>query len=71
VIEELGRRKVNHGDVYVIRFYNRLDESRKGEVSYNSIFAIVLSCGKCALVDLKLACCFVYLNIWMNQTVNV
>jgi hypothetical protein len=33
VIEELGRRKVNHGDVYVIRFYNRLDESRKGEIA--------------------------------------
>ncbi|KAL1194850.1 Protein ENHANCED DISEASE RESISTANCE 2-like [Cardamine amara subsp. amara] len=33
MIEELGRRKVNHGDVYVIRFYNRLDESKKGEIA--------------------------------------
>ncbi|KAL5547664.1 hypothetical protein UlMin_002895 [Ulmus minor] len=33
VIEELGRRKVNHGDVYVIRFYSRLDESKKGEIA--------------------------------------
>ncbi|XP_010542087.1 PREDICTED: protein ENHANCED DISEASE RESISTANCE 2 isoform X2 [Tarenaya hassleriana] len=33
MIEELGRRKVNHGDVYVIRFYNRLDETKKGEIA--------------------------------------
>uniref|UniRef100_A0A1J3CIU7 Protein ENHANCED DISEASE RESISTANCE 2-like n=1 Tax=Noccaea caerulescens TaxID=107243 RepID=A0A1J3CIU7_NOCCA len=33
MVEELGRRKVNHGDVYVIRFYNRLDESKKGEIA--------------------------------------
>ncbi|CAH2079486.1 unnamed protein product [Thlaspi arvense] len=33
VVEELGRRKVNHGDVYVIRFYNRLDETKKGEIA--------------------------------------
>lgn len=33
MVEELGRRKVNHGDVYVIRFYNRLDEARKGEIA--------------------------------------
>ncbi|CAL9224852.1 unnamed protein product [Arabidopsis halleri] len=33
MIEELGRRKVNRGDVYAIRFYNRLDESRKGEIA--------------------------------------
>ncbi|KAL3629634.1 hypothetical protein CASFOL_026856 [Castilleja foliolosa] len=31
MVEELGRRKVNHGDVYVLRFYNRLDETKKGE----------------------------------------
>ncbi|CAK7338509.1 unnamed protein product, partial [Dovyalis caffra] len=31
MVEELGRRKVNHGDVYVVRFYNRLDETKKGE----------------------------------------
>ncbi|KAJ4846793.1 hypothetical protein Tsubulata_014108 [Turnera subulata] len=33
VVEELGRRKVNHGDVYVIRFYSRLDETKKGEIA--------------------------------------
>ncbi|KAL6541200.1 hypothetical protein OROMI_025083 [Orobanche minor] len=32
MVEELGRRKVNHGDVYVLRFYNRLDETKKGEL---------------------------------------
>ncbi|PNX96312.1 lipid binding protein [Trifolium pratense] len=32
MVEELGRRKVNNGDFYVIRFYNRLDETRKGEL---------------------------------------
>ncbi|XP_021899211.1 protein ENHANCED DISEASE RESISTANCE 2 [Carica papaya] len=34
MVEELGRRRVNHGDVYVIRFYSRLDEAKKGEVSF-------------------------------------
>ncbi|CAN0838553.1 Protein ENHANCED DISEASE RESISTANCE 2 [Linum grandiflorum] len=33
MVEELGRRKVNHGDVYVIRFYSRLDETKKGEIA--------------------------------------
>ncbi|KAK8523391.1 hypothetical protein V6N12_047911 [Hibiscus sabdariffa] len=33
MVEELGRRKVNDGDLYVIRFYNRLDESKKGEIA--------------------------------------
>lgn len=33
VVEELGRRKVNHGEVYVIRFYSRLDETKKGEIA--------------------------------------
>ncbi|KDP38628.1 hypothetical protein JCGZ_03981 [Jatropha curcas] len=33
MVEELGRRKVNHGDLYVMRFYNRLDESKKGEIA--------------------------------------
>ncbi|CAK8534458.1 unnamed protein product [Lathyrus sativus] len=33
MVEELGRRKVNNGDFYVIRFYNRLDETKKGEVA--------------------------------------
>ncbi|OWM65799.1 hypothetical protein CDL15_Pgr015224 [Punica granatum] len=32
MVEELGRRKVNDGDVYVIRFYSRLDETKKGEL---------------------------------------
>ncbi|XP_017983527.1 PREDICTED: protein ENHANCED DISEASE RESISTANCE 2 [Theobroma cacao] len=30
---ELGRRPVNNGDLYVIQFYNRLDESKKGEIA--------------------------------------
>ncbi|GMY35702.1 protein ENHANCED DISEASE RESISTANCE 2 isoform X1 [Fagus crenata] len=33
MIEELGRQKVNHGDFYVLRFYNRLDETKKGEIA--------------------------------------
>ncbi|GFS41677.1 similar to ENHANCED DISEASE RESISTANCE protein [Actinidia rufa] len=33
MVEELGRRKVNHGDVYVLRFFNRLDETKKGEIA--------------------------------------
>ncbi|RAL53688.1 hypothetical protein DM860_015416 [Cuscuta australis] len=33
MIEDLGRRRVNHGDVYVLRFYNRLDETKKGEIA--------------------------------------
>lgn len=33
MVEELGRRKVNNGDLYVLRFYNRLDETRKGEIA--------------------------------------
>ncbi|PON44328.1 START-like domain containing protein [Trema orientale] len=33
MVEELGRRKVNHGDLYVLRFYNRLDEEKKGEIA--------------------------------------
>ncbi|CAN1172277.1 Protein ENHANCED DISEASE RESISTANCE 2 [Linum perenne] len=33
MVEEIGRRKVNHGDVYVIRFYSRLDETKKGDIA--------------------------------------
>ncbi|KAL2338480.1 hypothetical protein Fmac_012926 [Flemingia macrophylla] len=33
MVEELGRRKVNNGDLYVLRFYNRLDETKKGEIA--------------------------------------
>ncbi|KAH9654559.1 START domain-containing protein [Citrus sinensis] len=33
MVEELGRRRFNHGDVYVMRLYNRLDESKKGEIA--------------------------------------
>ncbi|KAL6647344.1 hypothetical protein ACP70R_014781 [Stipagrostis hirtigluma subsp. patula] len=33
MVEELGRRKVNHGDVYVLRLYNRLDQTKKGEIA--------------------------------------
>ncbi|XP_039018536.1 protein ENHANCED DISEASE RESISTANCE 2-like isoform X2 [Hibiscus syriacus] len=36
MVEELGRRKVNDGDLYVIQFYNRLDESKKGEIACSS-----------------------------------
>ncbi|KAJ4709656.1 protein ENHANCED DISEASE RESISTANCE 2-like [Melia azedarach] len=33
MVEELGRRRVNQGDVYVMRLYNRLDETKKGEIA--------------------------------------
>ncbi|KAL7589942.1 hypothetical protein Lser_V15G37913 [Lactuca serriola] len=33
MVEELGRKKVNDGDLYVLRFYNRLDEEKKGEIA--------------------------------------
>lgn len=33
MVEELGRRKVNCGEFYVLRFYNRLDETKKGEIA--------------------------------------
>lgn len=33
MVEELGSRIVNTGDLYVLRFYNRLDESKKGEIA--------------------------------------
>lgn len=33
MVEELGRRKVNDADLYVLRFYNRLDEEKKGEIA--------------------------------------
>ncbi|KAF5469623.1 hypothetical protein F2P56_013681 [Juglans regia] len=33
MVEEIGRRTVNRGDVYVLRFYNRLDETKKGEIA--------------------------------------
>ncbi|KAJ1385902.1 hypothetical protein SESBI_41306 [Sesbania bispinosa] len=36
MVEELGRRKVNSGDLYVLRFYNRLDEAKKGEPALSS-----------------------------------
>ncbi|PWA69746.1 hypothetical protein CTI12_AA138060 [Artemisia annua] len=32
-VEELGRRKVNDVDLYVLRFYNRLDDEKKEEAS--------------------------------------
>ncbi|KAL8152605.1 hypothetical protein V2J09_010365 [Rumex salicifolius] len=32
-VEDTGRRRINDGDLYVLRFYNRLDESRKGEIA--------------------------------------
>ncbi|KAK4760662.1 hypothetical protein SAY87_005555 [Trapa incisa] len=33
MVEDLGRRKVNDGDAYAIRFYNRQDERKKGEIA--------------------------------------
>ncbi|XP_075643264.1 protein ENHANCED DISEASE RESISTANCE 2 isoform X3 [Castanea sativa] len=36
MVEELGRQKVNQGDFYVIRFCNRLDEMKKGEIACRS-----------------------------------
>ncbi|XAR50738.1 hypothetical protein NMG60_11005152 [Bertholletia excelsa] len=33
MVEELGRRRVNDGDVYVLGFYNRLDETKKGQIA--------------------------------------
>ncbi|KAJ6831262.1 protein ENHANCED DISEASE RESISTANCE 2 isoform X1 [Iris pallida] len=33
MVEELGRRKINCGEFYVLRFYNRLDETKKGEIA--------------------------------------
>ncbi|XWS17753.1 hypothetical protein CRYUN_Cryun33cG0094600 [Craigia yunnanensis] len=33
MVEELGRRKIGNGDLYIILFYNRLDESKKGEIA--------------------------------------
>ncbi|XP_043701322.1 protein ENHANCED DISEASE RESISTANCE 2-like isoform X2 [Telopea speciosissima] len=33
MVEELGRKRVNQQDVYVLRFYNRLDETKKGEIA--------------------------------------
>ncbi|CAM0945067.1 unnamed protein product [Alopecurus aequalis] len=33
MVEEIGRQKVNHGDFYVLRLYNRLDQTKKGEIA--------------------------------------
>ncbi|KAJ1440107.1 Pleckstrin-like proteiny domain [Sesbania bispinosa] len=33
MVEELGLRKVNNGDLYVLRIYNRLNEARKREIA--------------------------------------
>ncbi|XP_020276988.1 protein ENHANCED DISEASE RESISTANCE 2-like isoform X2 [Asparagus officinalis] len=33
MVKELGRKKVNSGELYVVRFYNRLDETKKGEIA--------------------------------------
>ncbi|OAY46949.1 protein ENHANCED DISEASE RESISTANCE 2-like isoform X3 [Manihot esculenta] len=33
IVEDLGRREVNNGDLYVLKFYNRLDETKKGEIA--------------------------------------
>lgn len=33
MVEDLGCQKVNHGEFYVIRFYNRLDQTKKGDIA--------------------------------------
>ncbi|KAI4991168.1 hypothetical protein ZWY2020_039539 [Hordeum vulgare] len=33
VVEEVGRKKVNHGDVYVLKLYSKLDQTKKGEIA--------------------------------------
>ncbi|KAB8108663.1 hypothetical protein EE612_044538 [Oryza sativa] len=33
MVEELGRRITSHGELYVLRFYNRLDQTKKGEIA--------------------------------------
>ncbi|XP_024925724.2 protein ENHANCED DISEASE RESISTANCE 2 isoform X2 [Ziziphus jujuba] len=33
MVEELGRRRFNISDLYVLRFYNRLDETKRGEIA--------------------------------------
>ncbi|KAF0919831.1 hypothetical protein E2562_031688 [Oryza meyeriana var. granulata] len=33
MVEELGRQIINHGEFYVLRFYNRLDQTKKGEIA--------------------------------------
>ncbi|XP_020688979.1 protein ENHANCED DISEASE RESISTANCE 2-like isoform X1 [Dendrobium catenatum] len=33
MVEELGRKEINSGEFYAIRFYNRLDETKKGEIA--------------------------------------
>ncbi|CAL9087316.1 protein ENHANCED DISEASE RESISTANCE 2-like isoform X1 [Musa acuminata AAA Group] len=36
VVEELGRHNFNNGEFYVLRFYNRLDQTKKGEIACGS-----------------------------------
>ncbi|KAJ4958272.1 hypothetical protein NE237_025383 [Protea cynaroides] len=33
MVEELGRRRIDQKDFYVLRFYNRLDDTKKGEIA--------------------------------------
>eukprot|EP00252_Welwitschia_mirabilis_P000858 TRINITY_DN10836_c0_g1_i1.p1 TRINITY_DN10836_c0_g1~~TRINITY_DN10836_c0_g1_i1.p1 ORF type:complete len:747 (+),score=140.44 TRINITY_DN10836_c0_g1_i1:155-2395(+) len=33
MLEDMGLRKVNAGDLYILRIYNRLDETKKGEIA--------------------------------------
>uniref|UniRef100_A0A0E0LV93 Protein ENHANCED DISEASE RESISTANCE 2 C-terminal domain-containing protein n=1 Tax=Oryza punctata TaxID=4537 RepID=A0A0E0LV93_ORYPU len=33
MVEELGRQITSHGELYVLRFYNRLDQTKKGEIA--------------------------------------
>ncbi|KAG6493827.1 hypothetical protein ZIOFF_048830 [Zingiber officinale] len=32
-VEEVGRRNINHGELYVLRFYNRLEQRKLGEIA--------------------------------------
>ncbi|XP_051150527.1 protein ENHANCED DISEASE RESISTANCE 2-like [Andrographis paniculata] len=33
MVEDLGCREVSHNEVYVLRFYNRLDQAKRGEIA--------------------------------------
>ncbi|KAG8087566.1 hypothetical protein GUJ93_ZPchr0010g10277 [Zizania palustris] len=36
MVEELGRRIINNGEYYALRFYHRLDQTKKGEIACRS-----------------------------------
>ncbi|XP_047307749.1 protein ENHANCED DISEASE RESISTANCE 2-like isoform X2 [Impatiens glandulifera] len=37
MVEEFGRRKLNDVDFYVLRIFNRLDQTKKGEIACSSV----------------------------------